>query len=319
MKHILLLLVSAVVWSTAALMAQPATSLLDQSEPQRIDLWPIGQQPDSRLQGDALPADSIYNHRIWRCGVPRIYCYQPVTEERSRTAVILIPGGGYIKQAYEVSGVSLAKWLNSIGITAFVLLHRLPNQPELTNPWKAPMQDAQRAIRYVRAHAEQFGIDPNRIGVMGTSAGGHFSACVSTITDDWSRIGDALDTVPFLPNFAILVSPIVNELESATAGKRKDLCGTTEDDPIWSRLFAIDRSVSASNPPTLMIHAADDPAVPVLNSVKMFEALKRAGVEKCSLHIFPFGKHAIAMRSQPGTTALWPEIAEGWMREIGVY
>jgi len=300
------------------LNAQGQTSM-DEAEPVRIDLWQKGQQPNSRLQGDELPSDSIFNHRIWRCGIPRIYAYQPVAEERSKTAVILIPGGGYIKQAYEVSGISLAKWFNSIGITAFVLLHRLPNQNELIDPWKAPLQDAQRAIRYVRAHAEEFGIDPERIGVMGTSAGGHFSACVSTITEDWSSIGDEYDKVPFLPNFAILVSPIINELETETAGKRLDLCGATKEDPTWSKLFAIDKSVTSANPPTLMIHASDDPAVPVLNSVKMFEALKKAGVEKCSLHIFPFGKHAIAMRHQPGSTALWPEIVEEWMKEIGVF
>lgn len=317
MKRTLVLIFSLFV--CLAVMAQENRPLLDQSEPTRIDLWPTGQQPNSRLQGKALPADSISRNRIWRCGVPRIYAYQPVAEERSKTAVILIPGGGYIKQAYEVSGVTLAKWLNSIGITAFVLLHRLPNQPELIDPWKAPLQDAQRAIRYVRAYAEEYGIDPNRIGVMGTSAGGHFSACVSTITDDWSAIGDEYDKIPFLPNFAILVSPIINELESETAGKRMDLCGASKDDATWTKLFAIDKSVTSSNPPTLMIHAADDPAVPVLNSVKMFEALKRAGVEKCSLHIFPFGKHSIAMRHQPGSTALWPEIAEEWMQEIGAF
>jgi acetyl esterase/lipase len=299
--------------------AQENQTLMDKAEPTRIDLWQTGHQPNSRLQGDALPTDSISRQRIWRCGVPRIYAYQPVVEERSKTAVILIPGGGYIKQAYEVSGVTLAKWLNSIGITAFVLLHRLPNQTELIDPWKAPLQDAQRAIRYVRAHAEEYGIDPNCIGVMGTSAGGHFSACVSTLTEDWSAIGDEYDKVPFLPNFAILVSPIINELESETAGKRLDLCGATMDDPTWSKLFAIDKSVSSANPPTLMIHASDDPAVPVLNSVKMFQALKRAGVEKCSMHIFPFGKHSIAIRHQPGSTALWSEIAEEWMKEIGVF
>lgn len=313
------LLIFAMSLFLCFLLEAQETNILESAEPSRIDLWEVGKQPNSRLQGDALPSDSIQRHRIWRCGVPRIYAYQPVTEERSKTAVIIIPGGGYIKQAYEVSGVSIAKWLNSIGITAFVLLHRLPNQEELIDPWKAPLQDAQRAIRYVRAHAEEYGIDPHRIGVTGTSAGGHFSACVSTITEDWSAIGDALDTVSFLPDFAILVSPVINELESESAGKRKDLCGTTEANPVWAKLFAIDKSVSASNPPTLLIHAADDPAVPVFNSVKMFEALKKAGVEKCSMHIFPFGKHNISMRSQPGSTALWPFIAEEWMKEIGVY
>lgn len=297
---------------------QQEVCLLEQNHNQRFDLWPTGQQPLSALQGDELPTDSIQRSRIWRCGVPRLYLFQPVSEERSRTAVVIIPGGGYVKQAYEVSGITMAQWLNSIGITAFVLLHRLPNQPELLDPWKATMQDCQRAIRWVRGHAAQYGIDSARIGVMGTSAGAHLSACVSTIQDDWSAIGDSLDSVSFRPDFAILVSPIINEVEPASAGKRMDLCGVSRDDKVWQRLFAIDREVSSANPPTLLIHAADDPAVPVLNSVMMFQALQQSGVSGSSLHIFPQGKHSISLRHQPGITSLWPEIAEQWMYEIGV-
>lgn len=298
---------------------QQEECLLEQSGCPRFDLWPVGRQPLSSLQGDALPSDSIQRSRIWRCGVPRLYMFQPVREERSRTAVVLIPGGGYVKQAYEVSGIALAQWLNSIGITAFVLLHRLPNQPELTEPWLATIQDCQRAIRWVRGHAEEFGLHEERIGVMGTSAGAHLSACVSTFQEDWARIGDSLDCYSCRPDFAILVSPIINEVEPETAGNRKDLCGAMPEDYVWQRLFAVDGEVTPSNPPTLLIHAADDPAVPVLNSVRMFEALQRAGVRNCSLHIFPQGKHSISLRRQPGTTALWPEIAEQWMHEILVF
>lgn len=289
---------------------------LEQAGCQRYDLWPVGRQPLSLLQGEALPTDSIARSRIWRCGVPRLYAFRPVKEERSQTAVVIIPGGGYVKQAYEVSGISLAQWLNSIGITAFVLLHRLPNQPELTDPWRATMQDCQRAIRWVRGHADEFGLDPERIGVMGTSAGAHLSACVSTLQEDWAAIGDALDGVSHRPDFAILISPIINERVPETAGKRMDLCGVSPEDMTWQRLFAIDEEVSQQNPPTLLIHAADDPAVPALNSVRMYEALLRKGVEGCSLHIFPQGKHSIALRHQPGITALWPEIVERWMEEV---
>lgn len=315
-KFLLFLLLLA---STACeLTAQQTITRMDLSEPQRIDLWTEGQIPNSRMQGKYLPQDSIARERIWRCGVPRIYAYRPVAAENKGTAILLIPGGGYIKQAYEVSGISLSRWLNSIGITAFVLLHRLPNQSELIDPWKAPLQDAQRAIRYIRAHASEYGINPDKIGVMGTSAGAHFSACVSTLTEDWASVGDALDTVSFRPDFAILVSPIINEEQKETAGSRYDVLGK-EPNATWHKLFAIDQSVTPENPPTLLIHAQDDPAVPVLNSVLMFGALQRAGVKNCALHIFPFGKHNIALRNQPGTTALWPEIAEGWLKEIGAY
>lgn len=296
--------------------AQEELCNLEVNEPSRYDLWDVNNQPNSRLQGEALPKDSIARQRIWRCGVPRLYAYQPVIQERSKTAIVIIPGGGYIKQAYEVSGISMAKWLNSIGITAFVLLHRLPNQPELIDPWKATMQDCQRAVKWVRRHAIQFGIDPDCIGVMGTSAGAHLSACVSSLSEDWAQVGDSLDMVYYRPNFAICISPIINEIEPLTAGKRKDLCGVSPDNPSWKKLFSIDKSVSSANPPTLLIHAADDPTVPVFNSIVMFDALMKAGVEGCSLHVFPQGKHNIALRHQPGTTTFWPEITENWLREL---
>ena len=316
-RHILTLLLTLL--SIDFVFAQGTTNRLSLPEPARYDLWQSGHQPNSRLQGADLPTDSIARNRIWRCGIPRLYAYTPVEAERNGAAVILIPGGGYVKQAYEVSGISLSKWLNTLGITAFVLLHRLPNQPELIDPWRATMQDCQRAVRWVRAHAAEFGIDPNRIGVMGTSAGAHLSACVSTLTEDWAQVGDSLDGVSFRPDFAIVVSPIINEVDPITAGNRKDLCGASMDDPTWHKLFTIDESVTSQNPPMLLIHAADDPAVPALGSVRMFDALQRAGVKGCSLHIFPQGKHSIALRNQPGTTALWPVIAEGWLDEIGIF
>lgn len=317
MRRLLLAILSFAVAAIA--FAQNEECSLELSMATRYNLWSTNHQPNSRLQGDQLPTDSISRQRIWRCGVPRLYAFTPVESERSGTAIVLIPGGGYVKQAYEVSGISMAKWLNSIGITAFVLLHRLPNQPELIDPWKATMQDCQRAIKWVRSHADEFGVNPDHIGVLGTSAGAHLSACVSTLNEDWSMVGDNLDDISFKPNFAICISPIINQLDPITAGTRKDLCGVIPDDPTWRTLFSIDQHVTATNPPTLLIHAADDPAVPVLNSVRMFDALKRAEVDGCSLHIFPQGKHSIALRHQPGTTAFWPEITEQWLHEIGVF
>lgn len=316
MKQIISVLFLSIIFLSLNAQIEPCS--LETAEPVRYNLWNTNNQPNSRLQGKALPQDSIARQRIWRCGIPRLYVYQPVIQERSQTAVIIIPGGGYVKQAYEVSGISMAKWFNSIGVTAFVLLHRLPNQPELIDPWKATMQDCQRAVKWVRSNASRFGIDPDQIGVMGTSAGAHLSACVSTLSEDWAQVGDSLDDVSPRPDFAICISPIINEIDSITAGKRKDLCGVSASDPSWQKLFSINQSVSAANPPTLLIHAADDPAVPVYNSIVMFDALQKAGVSGCSLHIFPQGKHNIALRQQPGTTAYWPEITEGWLKEIGL-
>ena len=295
---------------TAAAIDIPAEGHL------RINLWSPGTTPNST---GVSVSDSIVNHRIWRAGEPRLYVYEPVVEERTGTAVIIIPGGGYVKQAYEVSGISMAKWFNTMGVTAFILLHRLPNQPDLVDGSIAPTQDAQRAIRLVRSRAAEFGIDPNKIGVMGTSAGGHVCACVSTITDDLSAIGDSLDAVSFHPDYAILVSPVISMADSITHRVSRDcLLGPNAKDEAKRLQFSMDRQVSGQNPPTLLIHAADDPAVGVMNSVSMFAALQRHGVKNASLHVFPFGKHSIALRRQPGSTALWTAIAEEWMKETGM-
>ena len=288
---------------------------MDQGLP-RIDLWPAGNIPNSN--GMNLP-DSVARNRTWRIGMPRIYAYLPNPEARTRTAVLVIPGGGYAKQAYETAGDALAKWLNTFGVTAFVLIHRLPNSPDIVNGSLAPTQDAQRAIRYIRHHAAEYGIDPERIGVMGCSSGGHVSACVSTIGEDWSAIGDALDAEGFRPNFAILISPVISLQDPiANVGSRDNLLGARRDDPALRTRFSMDQQVTAANPPTLFIHAADDGAVPQQNSIRMYNALIDAGVRGSSLHIFPHGGHSIALRGQPGSTALWPQIAEAWLQEIGM-
>lgn len=304
MKRLLLLLLAGLTVSAA--MAQES----DLFYHKRINLYQLENMPNAK---GAEHRDSIERNRIWRCEQPRLYEYLPGAEERKDAAVILIPGGGYIKQAYETAGVSLAKWLNSFGVTAFVLLHRLPNQPDMDDPVAGPVMDAQRAVKWVRAHAKDYGISPDKIGVMGCSAGAHLSGCVNVVKDDLSKCGDALDTVPSCPNFAILISPAAgaqnegNFIKGAKGGVKELL-----------ERYQIDKMVDETTAPMLMIHASDDRTVSPMNSVNIYTSLINKGIKQSSLHIFPFGAHAIALRDQPGSTAYWPEIAEQWMREIGV-
>lgn len=276
----------------------------------RINLYDMKTMPNKK--GD-VHKDSIFNNRIWRAEQPRIYEYLPGREESKGTAMIVIPGGGYIKQAYETAGVSFAKWLNTIGVTAFVLLHRLPNQTDMEDPSIAPVMDAQRAVKWVRAHAADYGVDPQRIGVIGCSAGAHISACVNTVKEDFSKCGDELDNVDCRPNFAILVSP---------AAVIKGLGETQKNlGPNIQKLmmrFPIDSLVDKTTAPMLMFHASNDRTVSPLNSVEIYKALLNAGVKQSSLHVFPYGGHSISLRDQPLSTAFWPQLAEAWMREIGV-
>ena len=289
--------------------AQTTMPQSDLFQHKRINLYDIKKMPNSKGKQHH---DSIVNNRCWRMEQPRLYEYVPGLEERRKTAVIVIPGGGYAKQAYETAGVSTAKWLNTFGVTAFVLLHRLPVQPDVEDGTIAPVMDAQRAVRWVRAHAAEYGIDPDRIGVMGCSSGAHVAACVSSVQDDLSKAGDALDTVDFRPNFSIQISTYINRDDTNIQKTKNPVIAS-----LMSRFNAVNL-VNAHTAPTLLIHASDDTAVPSLNSVKLYQLLMENGVTKSSIHVFPFGKHGIALRHQPGTTALWPEIAEKWMEEIGV-
>lgn len=276
----------------------------------RINLYNIKTMPGVKGK---VHRDSIVNNRIWRADQPRVYEYLPGQEEISRTAMIVIPGGGYIKQAYETAGVSFAKWLNTMDVTAFVLLHRMPTQPDVKDATTASLSDVQRAIKWVRAHATDYGINPNRIGVIGCSAGAHLAACVNVVKDDYSRCGDVLDTVNFRPNFAILVSPAGILKSEGEVWKTKEA-----DVKRLLNRFPIDSLVDNTTAPMLMVHASDDRVVSPLSSVGIYRALLKAGVKQSSLHIFPNGGHNIALRKQPGSTALWTQLAEMWMREIGM-
>ncbi|MCD7710786.1 MAG: alpha/beta hydrolase, partial [Porphyromonadaceae bacterium] len=179
------------------------------------------------------------------------------------------------------------------------------------------LQDLQRAIRYLRTHAADWGVDPTKIGVMGSSAGAHLAACSATITDDWSAVGDTLDNVSFRPDFAILVSPVVSMDSIAHKGSRENLLGQY-DTPEMREKFSCDRQVTPATPPMFIVHAMDDPAVSCLNSLRLFEALKRNDIKGSSLHIFPSGGHNIALRNNPGSTNGWTQIAEVWLIENGI-
>ncbi len=278
-----------------------------------IPLWEKGKMPNSR--GLNLP-DSIANERIYRVGTPGLYLFETSQAENKGTAVIIVPGGGYARLAYQISGFQLAKWFNTMGITAFVLQHRLPQSPDVETCYKAPLQDIQRAVRYIRVHADRWGIEPQKIGVMGSSAGAHLSACAATLSDDWSQVGDTLDGISFRPDFAILVSPVVSMDEIAHKGSRQNLLGKY-DTPELREKFSCDKQVSSTTPPMFIVHAMNDPAVSCLNSLRLFEALKRNDIKGSSLHIFPTGEHSIALRNNPGSTDEWTNLAEQWLIETG--
>jgi Esterase/lipase len=259
--------------------------------------------------------DSIVNERVYQVAAPRIIPFLVSKEENSGTAVLIIPGGGYARLAYVISGTQLAKWFNTIGINAFVLLHRLPNSPDVIDRSLVPLQDAQRAIRIIRSKAAEWHVDSARIGVMGCSAGGHLAASLSSIDRPFKVLGDPIDQLSSKPNFSILVSPVITmKGDYVHRGSMDNLLGKVADES-QKELFSLQTQVTARTPPTFLAHAQNDRTVSVQNSLLYYQALLANNIT-ASLHIFPQGGHAIALVNNPGSTATWPSILTAWLHEI---
>lgn len=279
-----------------------------------IPLWPKGKMPNSKgLQ----IKDSIANERVYKVGTPGVYAFFPSERENKGAAVVICPGGGYERLAYIISGWQLAKWFNTMGITAFVLNYRLPNSPDLKQREIGPLQDAQRAMRLIRANAVKWKIRPDKIGIQGTSAGGHLAATLGTHTEDVSAIKDSLDAFSYTPNFIILVSPVINLDKYAHGGSRKNLLGENPSKALVDA-YSLEKQVKPSTPPTFLVHATNDKGVSVQNSVLFYQALVEKEVS-ASLHAFPQGGHAIALRNNPGSTAEWTKLCEEWLIEMNSF
>jgi acetyl esterase/lipase len=277
-----------------------------------MPLWGDGKMPNSK---GIKMEDSIANERIFKVAVPGIWSYFPSAQENKHAAVIICPGGGYQREAYIISGTQLAKWFNSIGINAFVLKYRLPNSPDLLKREIGPLQDAQRAMRLIRANAVRWGIDRTKIGIMGTSSGGHLASTLGTHLEDVSSISDSLDRISFLPNFLILISPVIDLGKYAHVGSRDNLLGDNVPREFIEK-YSSQLQVTSKTPPSFIVHAVNDQAVPVQNSLLFYNALIDNNVIS-SIHIFPQGAHSIALRNNPGSTETWPTLCEMWMKEMG--
>jgi acetyl esterase/lipase len=279
-----------------------------------IPLWPKNHLPNSK---NLQLKDSIANERIYRVGTPGMYAFFPGAQENKGAAVVICPGGGYERLAYIISGLQLAKWFNTMGIAAFVLNYRLPNTPDLKQREIGPLMDAQRAIRLIRANAARWGIKLDKVGIMGTSSGGHLAATASTLTDDVSAVKDSLDQQSFRPDFTILVSPVIDlSTTYAHAGSVRNLLGPDAGDAL-KRRFSIQLQVTDNNPPCFIADAVNDKSVNPMNSLLFYQALLQHHIP-VSFHAFPQGAHAIALRNNPGSTQLWPQLCEAWLFEMNI-
>lgn len=278
-----------------------------------IPLWTKNKMPNSK---GIVVKDSINNERVMQVGTPGIHAFFTSKQENKGVAVLIIPGGGYHHLSYNISGFQLAKWFNTIGINAFVLTHRLPISPDLKEREKAPLQDAERAMRIIRKNAVSWGIDANKIGTMGCSAGGHLAASLGTIKDDFSAIGDEYDSCSFQPNFMILISPVIDMGALGHKASAENLLGPNPSAELLKK-YSLQFQVSDNTPPTFIAHAFNDKTVSPKNSLLFYDALLTNKIPS-SLHIFNQGGHSIALRNNPGSTNLWTSLCEQWLIEINI-
>ena len=243
--------------------------------------------------------------------IPTLTPYLPAKEKASGAAVIVCPGGGYQHLA-DHEGRPVAEWLNSIGITAFVLKYRLG--PRYHHP--APLQDAARAIRTVRARAVEWNVDPERIGILGFSAGGHLAATAGTHFDSGEHdAADLIERVSSRPNLMILIYPVITMKQYAHAGSKKNLLGP-DPPPDLVALLSNEEQVTKETPPAFLVHTSTDTTVPVENSVMFATALRKAGVP-FEFHLYERGPHGFGLGVKDPVLATWPGRCADWFRVHG--
>jgi acetyl esterase/lipase len=268
-----------------------------------LDVWP-GKAPGETVPIDEEKAVEVKPFGrvvkgITNVSRPTLTIFRPAKDKDTGAAVLVCPGGGYNIIPWENEGEQPAAWLNSVGVTAIVLKYRVPRRPGQPKdlPPPGPLQDAQRALSLVRHNARAWGIDPNRIGMLGFSAGAHLTAAASTGFDRRTYESvDAVDQVSCRPDFAVLAYP-----GSLLAPAKEEL--------------APELRVRKECPPMFLVHASDDP-VKAENSVLMYLSLKRAGVA-AELHVYAAGGHGFGVRPSGQPCSTWPQRCADWLRSQG--
>ena len=284
-----------------------------QGQNEILNLWgenmPNHQKSD---ETEIYPARDI----LWieQIQTPTIEVFLPAKKQRTGKAVVICPGGGYHGVAYDWEGSDIAKWYNSKGIVAFVLKYRMPMSASIKVSYEAPIQDAQRAIRLVRFHAQKWGVKIDEVGIMGFSAGGHLASTLGTQFDTKNNFKETeIDTLSARPDFMVLVYPVVTMKEDYThKGSRNSLLG---ENPTEQRItqFSNELQVTKNTPPTFIVHAGDDMVVPVENSLQLYKSLKDNGV-LTEMHIYPKGGHGFALAIGKGNLQSWIDRLDEWLQ-----
>ena len=244
--------------------------------------------------------------------IPTLTVFRPDPDKANGAAVVVCPGGGYGGLAGH-EGAPVAKWLNTVGVTGFVLKYRLG--PKYHHP--VELGDVQRALRTVRSRAGEWKVDPKRIGVLGFSAGGHLaSSAVTHFDDGLTDAKDEIDKVSCRPDFGVLIYPVITMTTPYThGGSRQNLLGNQPADELVD-LMSNEKQVTEKTPPCFLVHTADDGAVPVENSLMFTSACYRHHVP-VELHVFQHGPHGFGLGGNDPVLSQWPKLCEKWMEFNG--
>lgn len=273
--------------------------------PGAIEATDYKQEPRLDAQGNITGIRKVTD--------PTLKFFLADNKTSKNAAVIICPGGGYALLSHEKEGDKVAAWFQSIGISAFVLKYRLPSDVIMKDKTIGPLQDAQEAIRTLRRRADEWNLDTAKIGVIGFSAGGHLAATASTHYND--KVYDSNDNVSARPDFSILIYPVISLENGIThKGSQENLLGKNASAELIAK-YSNEKQVDANTPKTFLVHATDDKAVPVENSLNYYLALKNQKVP-VEMHIYENGGHGFGLGIQ-GTNKNWPAACEKWLISNG--
>lgn len=275
------------------------------------ELYPNGV-PGSKPMPATYQETIDQNFIITNVSVPTLTPYLPAKGTANGAAVIICPGGGYAGLSSVQEGSDVALEFNKIGVTAFVLKYRLPSDVIMIDKSIGPLQDAQRAIQMVRRNAAIWGIDRNRIGIIGFSAGGHLASTAGTHFN--KLLIDDKDNTSVRPDFMMLIYPVITFGENAHIGSRENLIGKNAGQKQLD-LYSIEKQVTPNTPPTFIVFAEDDSNVAVENGLMMYQSLLNNKVP-AALHLFPKGGHGFGLNN-PASEARWFDWAKVWLDDNG--
>lgn len=276
-----------------------------------IRLWPNGI-PNSIVNNNYNEQEEMKGNelnKIFKVTEPTLTVYLADQDKTNGTSIVICPGGGYSYVTFHKEGIKVAKWLNTLGISAFILKYRLPSDSIMEDKAIGPLQDAQEALRTVRRNAEKWNINPDKIGIMGFSAGGHLASTLSTHYRDDIYLHDSISAKP---NFSILIYPVIS-MDSIIAhqGSKTNLLGNAPSKSMIE-FYSNELQVDSSTPPTFLVHATNDKSVLVENSINYYMALKKNNVP-AEMHVYETGGHGFGLGVKD-TSLHWTESCKQWLK-----